>query len=730
MTPVAVGKPIDRAEGRLKVTGAARYAADADVKGVAYAALVQATIARGMVTEVDSAAAEKSPGVLAVLSHKNSPPVAVAAAQSMGESRIPLSDAKVHYAGQVVTMVVADTFERARAAARLVKVTYAAETPDLPDPEPRSEIAEPGPQLYARGDVNSAFGASPAVLVDELYVTPLETHNPMEPSATVAAWDGDKLTLHDATQWITGVQGAMAAGFGLERGNVRIIAPFLGGAFGCKAMIWPHQVLAALAAKAVDKPVKLVLTRQQMFTSCGYRPRCTQKVKIAAEKDGKLIAISHETAGYTSGLSGFAEPAGAGSSRITYACPNVYVSHKLSKHNIAAATFMRAPGETPGMYALEAAMDELAYALKIDPVELRMINWADKNPASGKPWSSNGLKKCYEMGAEKFGWKRRSPQPRSMKDGDLLIGWGMATASFPGNRSQASAKVRMLADGRVIGSSSTHDMGTGSYTIFAQVAADAVGVPIERVTFELGDSALPRAPMSAGSNTAATVGQATLDAGRALKKKLIEAGIADAKSPLFGLKVEDVDIVEGRLVTKTDAGKSEPAADVVKRSGAAIEAEAASAPNREQMGKFAFNSFGAHFCEVKVNEPIGRVRVTRMVSVMDIGRVMNAKTAHSQVVGGVVMGIGMALMEHTVLDPRTGYPVNSNFADYAIPVNADIGALEAYFTDEPDPHINELGCRGVGEVGITGVAAAIANAVFHATGKRIRELPITPDKLL
>jgi xanthine dehydrogenase YagR molybdenum-binding subunit len=523
----------------------------------------------------------------------------------------------------------------------------------------------------------------------------------------------------------------MATGFGIDRNNVRIVSPFVGGAFGCKAMIWPHQVLAAMAAKVANRPVKLVLTRQQMFTLCGHRPRCVQKVRLAAAKDGKLLAIQHDTAGTGSKLSQFSEAAGAGVSRIAYACPNVSVTHKLTPCNLSPPTFMRAPGETPGTFALESAMDELAYALKIDPLELRRINWAEKNPASGKPWSSNFLKKCYEMGAEKFGWKARKLEPRATKDGDLLVGWGVATASFPGNRSGASARVRLLPDGRVIASSATHDMGTGSYTIFAQVAADALGVPIESVTFELGDSSLPPATMSAGSNTAATVGQAVLDAGRALKKKLIEAAVADAKSPLNGLKAEDVDIVAGRIASKADATKAEALAEFVKRSGKdSIEADASAAPNREQRAQYAFNSFGAHFCEVKVDELIGRVRVTRFISVMDIGRVMNHKTARSQVIGGAVMGLGMALMEHTVLDPRTGYPITSNFADYAIPVNADIQQMEAYFTDEPDPYINELGCRGVGEIGITGVAAAVANAVFHATGKRVRELPITPDKLL
>lgn len=732
MTPV-VGQALDRVDGRAKVTGAARFAADADVRNVTYAALVQANIAYGRVTSIDASAAGKLPGVLAVISHLNAPKLDPKAAErGASESRIPLSDDVVHYAGQVVAVVVADTLERARHAARQVNVSYAADAPNLPPADFASQDLDSLEPQYTRGKVPAALAAAAreGVLIDATYTTPTQTHSPMEPSATVAVWEGDTLTLYDTTQWLTGVQGVIAAAFGLQREQVRVVCPHLGGAFGCKALIWPHQFIAPLAAKVVGRPVKLVLTRQQMFTACGYRPETVQRVQIGAGKDGRLTAIRHLSAGYTSGLSGFAEACGASSSRSVYACENVEATHRLTEHHVASPTFMRAPGETPGMHALECAMDELAVALPMDPVALRLANLPDKHPANGRPWSSYHLKECFDLGVEKFGWRDRPAAPRAGRAGDALVGWGVATASFPGNRSGAAARIAIDADGHVLAQSATHDLGTGATTIFTQVAADAVGVAAGDARFELGDTAFPRAGMSAGSNTAATVSQAILEAGKALRKKLAELATADSGSPLAGVAVEEIGFGGGRIFALADEQRGETLAALVKRSGQGrIEADGSAGPNR-QMQQHAFHSFGAHFCEVQVDELLGRVRVTRLVSVMDIGRVLNPKTARSQVLGGVVMGIGMALSEATARDPRTGYPVTSNFADYAIPVHADIGALEAHFIDVPDPHINELGCRGVGEIGITGVAAAVANAVYHATGKRVRDLPITPDRLL
>jgi xanthine dehydrogenase YagR molybdenum-binding subunit len=454
-------------------------------------------------------------------------------------------------------------------------------------------------------------------------------------------------------------------------------------------------------------------------------------VALAATKDGKLTAIRHVTTQETSPVGEHIEACGHATSRLMYACPNVKAPHKLLRVNIATPTPMRAPGENPGTFALESALDELAYALKIDPVELRVTNHATINPATDQPWSSNHLKECYRLGAEKFGWKERKAEPRSMRDGKLLVGWGVATATYPGMRFPASAKARLNADGTGVILSATHELGTGAYTIFTQAAADALGLPVEKVKFELGDSDLPPAPVAGGSNSTASVSQAIVEAGAAVLAKLTALAVADEKSPLHGLKAAAVSAGDGRLFATDEPKRGEAYTAVLKRSGkASVEAESATQLSEEKQKKFAFQSFGAQFCEVKVDEPLGRVRVTRWVGAFDNGRVLNPKTCRSQALGGIVMGLGAALTEHTAYDPRTGRPVTDNLADYAVAVNADVPAIDVHFIDKPDPEINALGCRGIGEMAVTGVAAAIANAVYHATGKRVRDLPITPDKLI
>lgn len=736
-----IGKPMDRVDGRLKVTGAVRYAADAAVQNVAHAVIVGSTIAKGRVQDIDTVAAEKVPGVLAVLTHKNMPKLKQPKEDffgggKMGEDRTPLRDDLVHYAGQHLAVVVADTLEAAREAAALVRMTYAVEGPLLEMDQAGATATEPkeffGEEVqHRRGDVDAALAAADVVKVEQTYTTPVETHNPMEPSGTSAAWDGDRLTVHDATQWIMGTQAILAEALGLPRKNVHVVCPFVGGAFGCKGFIWGHTLLAAVAARTVGRPVKLVLTRPQMFTGVGHRPPTVQTVTLAATKDGRLTAIRHATTTCTSPITDHIEHCGAATSKILYACPNVHTPLKLLHLNFATPTPMRGPGESPGTFALESALDELACALGIDPVELRVRNHAEVNPANGKPWSSKHLLECYRLGAEKFGWKDRNPQPRSMRDGGLLVGWGMATATYPAYRFPGSARVRLLADGRAVVSSATHDLGTGAYTIFTQVAAQTLGLPFDQVRFELGDSDLPYAQVAGGSNTTATVSQAILEAAQAVKSQLLQLAAADAHSPLRGLGADQIAIAEGRLFAAADPARGEPYTDLLARAGRpALEATSSTQLGAQEQQRFAFQSFGAQFCEVKIDPQLPRVRVTRFVSAIDIGRVLNPKTCRSQVLGGVVMGLGMALMEHTAYDPRTGRPVTDNLADYAVPVNADVGSIEAYFLDRADPHINALGCRGVGEIGITGVAASVANAVFHATGKRVRDLPITPDKLL
>lgn len=743
MPAEVIGKPIDRVDGRLKVTGAARYSAEFPVKNLHHGWIVQSTIMSGKVASIDTSAAEKTPGVVCVMTHTNAPKIGTpqgnfGSGGVFAEQRLPLADGVVHHAGQHLAVVVADTIERARHAASLVKVTYDDVTTSLPTLREAMEGAsEPGDwfgeQLqYKRGDVDAAISAAgkDGVVFEGTYETPAETHNPMEPSATIAHFEGDNLTVYDATQWIVGTQAILANVFELSKDNVRVICPFVGGGFGCKGFIWPHTILAVMAARMSGKPVKINLTRAQMFTSCGHRPETIQKMTLAAGKDGKLTAIKHETTTYTSKVAEYVEACGQSTSRLVYKCDNVFTPHKIARRHVASPTFMRAPAETPGMFALESAMDELSYALKMDPLDLRRANFAEVNGISNRAWSSNFLLECYDVGADKFGWKSRKPEPRATRDGDHLVGYGMATATFPGLRFPASARVRYYADGKVVAGSSTHDLGTGAYTVFTQVTAESLGVPVENVTFELGDSTLPRGPLAGGSNSSATVSEAIVNAVDDLHKKMIEAAIADAKSPVNGIPADDVEARDGKVIAKADDAKSEPFTAIIARAGKPfIEGSASAAPTAE-MRKHAFQSFGAHFVEVRVDELLGRVRVSRVFSAIDVGRILNHKLAKSQIQGSVVMGIGMALMEHTVFDSRTGRPVTDSLADYAVPVNADIRDIDVYFTDKADPYLNRVGCRGVGEIGITGVAAAVANAVFHATGKRVRKLPITPDALL
>ncbi|MEO7732655.1 MAG: xanthine dehydrogenase family protein molybdopterin-binding subunit, partial [Kofleriaceae bacterium] len=530
--------------------------------------------------------------------------------------------------------------------------------------------------------------------------TPVENHNPMEPHATIAVWQGDgKLTLYDATQGIFGVRNKLAKQFGLEPQNVRVINHYVGGGFGSKGSPWSHVGLAALAAKAVGRPVKLVLTRPQMFALVGHRPETKQDITLGATREGKLTVIQHDVTSETSRYDEFAEPS-AVQTRHLYACPNVVTTHKLVKIDIPTPTFQRAPGEATGTFGLESAMDELAYALGLDPVELRVRNHAVRDEQEDKPFSSKSLLECYRQAAQRFGWARRNPKVGAMRDGDHLLGWGMASATYPAKMSPSSAIARMTADGILHVQAGTQDIGTGTYTIMTQIAADALGVAVDQVRFELGDSAFPETPVSGGSQTAASTGSAVKAAVGLLKDKLATL----RKTP------------------------DEPWGQVVARSGQReITAEHKTEKRPEA---HAFHSHGAVFAEVRVDPQLGEIRIARLVGAYAAGKILNPKTALSQLKGGMVWGIGLALQEHTVRDPRSARAVTRDLADYHIPVHADVPALDVSFVDEPDPFVNPLGVKGIGEIGITGVGAAIANAVYHATGKRIRELPITLDKLL
>lgn len=736
----AVGSFVSRKDGHQKVTGQARYAADHPITNVAHAVAVCSTVANGRVSGIDSSAAEKAPGFLAILHHGNAPklfrPVNnFMTASKPGEIRVVFEDDKVHYVGQYLAVVVAETLQQAQHAASLVKISYEASPPVIETEQAMSTRYDPseffGEKLKAqRGDPAGQF-ASAAVKHEADYFTPIEHHNPMEPSASMAVWDGDEVTLFETTQWVVGARNTVAETLGIPEEKVHVISPFIGGGFGCKGFTWPHSVLSAIAAKKAGRPVKLNLTRKQMFSGCGHRSETRQKIKLGATKDGKLTSVQHETMVQTSTVDEFVEACGT-TSRFLYSCPNMSIAHHAVRVNIATPTPMRAPGENPGLFAMESAMDELAYKLNIDPVQLRIINHADKNEHTNQPWSSKYLKECYQIAGEKFGWARRDPKPRSMRDGKFLVGWGMATATYPGMRSPGAAKVRILQDGSAQVISATQDMGGGTYTTMTQVVSDVTGIPVDKIRPALGDSHLPPAPVSGGSMTTASVLPAVKQAATEALKKLVQVAIANPQSPLHGKKEDEVTAANGRVFVKGSAPESGLTYEqaLTATNQAAAEGESFMAPGEERE-KYAFQSWGAQFVEVKVDPEIAKVTVSRVVSAFDIGKVINRKTAQSQAYSGITMGVGMALMEHTVYDHRDGGIITSNLADYALPVHADIHSIDVLFVDKPDPHIDPyIGARGIGEITVTGVAPAVANAIYHATGKRIRELPITPDKLL
>ncbi|MBN3957363.1 xanthine dehydrogenase family protein molybdopterin-binding subunit [Nostoc sp. NMS8] len=728
-----VGKPLNRVDGHLKVTGGARYAAEFPVAKMTYGVTIQSTIAKGKIAKIDTKAAEQIPGVLAVITHLNTPK---ASGEKGGDRKLQvLQDNIVLYSGQHIGVVVADTFERAMYAASLVQVRYDEEKPTI---NMRDNLAKaylpkgklPGEELpdSTHGNVNQGL-ATAAVRVEQTYTTPIENHNPMEPHATTAVWQGDQLLLYDATQGIFSAQKKVAAVLGIEPEKIRIMSYFVGGGFGCKGSTWSHVPLAAMAARQVNRPVKLVLGRIQMYGPVGFRPETIQQVSLGATREGKLTALRHTGTSQTSTFDEFIEPVGK-SARMIYACPNIETSHRLVKLDEGTPTYMRAPGEASGSFALESAMDELAYALNIDPVELRLRNHADVDPSKGLPWSSKSLIQCYRLGAEKFGWQKRNPKPRSMRDGNYFIGWGMATATYPTNRSPASAIARIMADGTAVVQSGSQDIGTGTYTVMTQVAAEALGLPVDKVRFELGDTKMPETPVSGGSQTAASVSSSVHLAGNQARSQLLQLALADRKSPLYSSNAEDVIAENGSFFLKNKSSATETYQAILARHGMKmIEARADAKPGEEKK-KFSMHAFGAQFAEVRVEPDLGEVRISRWVGTFGVGRILNAKTANSQLIGGIIYGIGMALMEQTVTDPNLGRVVNHDLAEYHVPVNADIPDIQVLFVDEHDPYINPLGVKGIGEIGITGTAAAIANAVYHATGKRIRDLPITLDKLL
>ncbi len=709
-----IGKPLNRVDGNLKVTGGALYSAEFTQENLAYAVGIPSTIARGKIKSIDTSAAESLPGVISVITYKNAPKLEPLKPFMQGgtaaEDYSPLQDNSVYYSGEHIGIVIADTLEQATYAASLVRFTYDEETPIMEMQKQREEEFEPQtvmgkPAKVVRGNPQDAFNKAD-IKVEEIYTTPTENHNPIEPSATTAVWENDTLTVYTSTQNTYGTRKALATSLDIPEEKVRVICQFIGGAFGCKGAFWSHMLLPVIASRQVNRPVKLVLTREDMFNVVGHRAETEQNVKLGATKDGKLTAIIHDGISHTSMYDEFAEPFTI-ATHMLYACDNLQASQRLIRLNRVTPTFMRAPGEAPGVYALESAMDELAYALKIDPIELRLINHADTDPDENLPWSSKSLKECYQIGAEKFGWSKRNPEPGSMRDGRYLIGMGMATATYPAHHFPATAKAKMLSDGSVVVQSSTHDMGGGTATVMAQLIAETLDLPFEKVCFEYGDTRLPQAPVSGGSATVGSVGSAVHGAVKALQAKVLKLAGKD----------------------ENDSLTIENYAEILKQNNLEqIEADYSFQPNQDK--KYAKDAFGAQFVEVRIDPDFGEVRINRYTGAFACGKILNHKTARSQFMGGIIMGIGMALMEETVVDPNLGRVMNANLGEYHVPVNADIPDIDIEMVEEIDRNVNPIGTKGIGEIGITGVAAAVANAVYHATGKRIRNLPITPDKVM
>jgi len=742
-TPV-LGTPRQRVDGKLKVTGTAFYASDFKIDRMAYACLIQSTIASGAVIQIDQSEAERAPGVIAILTRRNAPklqalPEELTANGVPGESRLPFQDDQVYFQGQHLGAVVAETFEQACEAAALVRIRYQSG-------ELRTDLlglADQAiePRMYGgrvklqekRGDVDWVWANMPQVrLVNETYSTPIENHNPIEPGAALAIWDGtDHLTLHVSTGGVDLTQKVVASAFGLPIENVRIICPFIGGLFGSKAFSWSYFLVAAAAAQVANRPVRLVLSRPQMFDSMGQRARTIQTIGLAADENGKLAALKHSTLTHSSMVYQYTEPCG-NLTRLMYVCPNVQINHHLVQLNYTTPCPMRAPGEAPGFFALESAMDELAVKLNIDPVELRVRNYAEKDEFDQRPWSSKHLRECYDRGAVKFGWSSRNPKPASTRDGDgRLVGWGMATAIYPATQQPAAAKIILASDGSIVVRSATHESSAGTRTVMTQFVADSLGVAMERVQFELGDTEFPPAPVNGGSWLVASVAPAVVAACAALRDKLISLAIDGPSAPLSGLAKTDLAFGDSRIGSTKDTSQSLSFSDLLTKTGnQTVEAEASTKAG-DAYQKLSFFSFGAIFVEVKVDPDLGEVRVTRVVGVYDVGKILNPMLARSQLLGGITFGIGMALMEGTIPDLATGRMVNANLAEYHVPVFTDVPPdFGIEFLDIPDTNMADAGARGLGEIGIVGAPAAIANAVYHATGKRIRDLPITPDKLV
>lgn len=725
----AVGAPLSRVEGRLKVTGQVRYSAEHDVKGVVHAVIVSASIGLGRITAIDTRRAEAHAGVLRVIHHGNAPKLPyrdnpASNNPPAGRRLRVFQDDQVLFHGQPVAVVVATTLEAAQHGARLVEVRYDAQKPSTDLEKAKADK----PTTYERGDAEGALRAAP-VRMDLAFKMARNHHNAMEPHATIARWSGNKLTVWDKTQWVVGTQTELSTVFGLPADSVRVISPYVGGGFGSGLRCWPHTVVAALAAREIRRPVKLVLTRKQQYAGTGFRPSYRYRLQLGSNRQGRLAAMAHvidaETSTYETFTESVLQPG-----QMLYSTPNVHQVYRTVPLDVNTPLYMRGPGYATASFVLESAMDELAHKLGIDPVELRRRNEPSQDESKNLPFSTRRLRECYTTGAREFGWDRRSQKPRSRREGDWLIGMGMAAGVYDTARMPAQAHIRLDAEGTAVVDAAASDMGPGTYTSQTQVAADALGLTMRAVTFRLGDSLFPPTPPHGGSMTMASVGSAVLDGCNQVRRQAIKLAVGDRRSPLYGVKPEDVVVRGGRLHVDGNPARGERYKSLLSRNNRAhLEADGSftGPPAKERHSFYAYN---ATFAEVAVDSALGLVRVRRMLGVYDAGRIISPKLAQSQAIGGITGGIGTALLEHTVTDHRDGRTVNANLADYLVPVNADVPDIQAIYLEGEDHEADPLGVKGLGEVVHVGVAPAIANAVFNATGTRVRQLPITAEALL
>ena len=752
-TQSLIGVAVPRIDGPLKTSGTADYAVDHNFPRLAHAVAVQSTIAKGRIRSLDASAAERMPGVLLILHHGNMSGVYRLFPHqdegNMSESRPPFEDNNIHYWGQYVAVAVAETLEQATAAANAIRVEYEAESPavdtDLGDfPEKMRTTSK-------RGDPDKALAEAP-VVIDEIYSTPAETHNPMEMHGTVAVWDGDNVTLYESTQGVVNHRTVMSEVLGVPRENVRVISHFIGSGFGGKLFPWPHSALAAAAARRLDRPVKLSVDRRMMFSNVGHRPVTEQRIRLGATTDGKLTAIRHDFLNHTSIGDDITERCGE-QTPFLYSCANLAVSNALVRRNVGTPTPMRGPGAVPGLFALESAMDELAIKLNMDPLELRLKNDAERDEGANLPFSSRHLKECWKTGAEKIGWKNRTPEPGSMRRNGKIIGWGLGSASWGAARIPCEATVELCPNGRICVRCATQDIGTGTYTIFAQVMHDRTGVPMDRIDVFLGDSSLPEGPTSGGSMATSAVLPAATSAVNTAVTRMLSIAALEPKSPFYGAKPEDLAFIGGRIRMREQQTAVRGVAFAPGDDIPQIHAPAEGVPFEQIIGlanmsgvnasgrtfpsfedpkarAYSLHSYGAHFAEVEWEPEIARLRVSRIFSVFDCGRIINPKAGTNQIQGAAVMGLGMALLEETLYDRRSGQPINNNYADYLVPTCADLPELNVTFLDYPDLIVNEYGARGIGEIGMAGVAPAITAAVYHAAGIRVRSLPVRIENLL